>query len=81
MIKNQFCRFYKLVNSKDILPSGQFGFRKGFGTVDALLTIVHDLQAALDETAEVRGFSLDFSSAFDLVNHDGLLFKLEILWC
>ena len=47
------------------------------GTVDALLLIVYDLQAALGKTAEARVQFLDFSTAFDLVNHDGLLYKLK----
>ena len=33
----------------------------------------------MDETAEARVISLDISSAFDLVNHDGLLYKLKSL--
>ena len=40
---------------------------------------INDLQAALDETAEARVISHDISSAFDLVNHDGLLYKLKSL--
>ena len=31
---------YKFVNVKEILQSEQFGLRKGFGTVDTLLTVV-----------------------------------------
>ena len=74
LLARKLCKF---VNTEAILPSGQFGFRKGFGTVDALLTIFHDLHAALDKTTEARVHPLDFSSAFDLVNHEGLLYKLK----
>ena len=64
---------------EDLLPPTQFGFRKGLGTTDALITLVHDLQLALDTQSEARVISLDFSSAFDVVNHEALLFKLQSL--
>ena len=67
----------RYVESNNLLPATQFGFRRGLGTCDALLTLVHDLQSGLDSRSEARVVSLDFSSAFDLVNHSALLFKLE----
>ena len=70
-------RIYGFVNSRSLLPSTQFGFRKGLGTADALLNLTHDLQLSLDQRAESRVVSLDFSSAFDLVNHHALLYKLR----
>ena len=70
-------RLYKYVDSMNILPSTQFGFRKGLGTTDALLVLTQDLQLSLDKGAESRVVSLDFSSAFDLVNHQALLYKLK----
>ena len=62
---------------KPFLPETQFGFRKGLGTSDALLLLVHEVQSALDRNCESRLVSLDFSAAFDTVNHKGLLFKLK----
>ena len=66
----------KYVEDSNVLPDTQFGFRRGLGTADALLTLIHDLQSGLDSRSEARVISLDFSSAFDLVSHDALLFKL-----
>ena len=60
-----------------MLPSSQFGFRRGLSTSDALVYIVHDLQASLDAGHESRLISLDFSSAFDRVNHNALLSKIR----
>ena len=60
-----------------LFPSLQFGFRKGLGTCDALLTITHTVQKALDSCSEVRMVGLDFSAAFDRVNHEALIFKLK----
>ena len=71
-------RLSKFIDTKEILPPSQFGFRKGLGTADALLTLVHDLQTSLDCSSEARVLSLDFSSAFDLVNHEALLYKLKL---
>ena len=62
-----------------IFPTLQFGFRKGLGTCDALLTISHTVQRALDSGGEVRMVGLDFSAAFDRVNHEALIFKLKHL--
>jgi hypothetical protein len=42
-----------------------------------LLDISHILQHALDEGQEARFVQIDFSGAFDKVNHAGLLHKLE----
>ena len=72
-------RLYKFADSINFLPATQFGFRKGLGTTDALLLLTHDLQSSLDKRAESRVVSLDFSSAFDLVNHQALLYKLKLM--
>ena len=61
----------------DLLPRNQFGFRKGYSTCDALLLLTHQLQKSLDSGIESRVVSLDFSAAFDRVNHCALAFKLR----
>ena len=72
-------RLTRFLDSNKLLPQMQFGFRKGVGTSDALLFITHNLQASLDAGRESRLVSLDFSSAFDRVNHEALLFKVRSL--
>ena len=47
------------------------------GTCNALFYLTHDLQLTLDKGFETRIVSLEFSSAFESVNHAGLLFKLQ----
>ena len=62
-------RLSSYCNKFDSLPNSQFGFRKGLGTGDALLNLSHDLQFSLD-----RIVTIDFNSAFDLVNHNALIY-------
>ena len=66
-------------NKNNLFPNLQFSFRKGLGTCDALLTISNTVQKALDLGQEVCMMGLDFSAAFDRVNHKALLFKLKQL--
>ena len=56
-----------------VLPTTQFAYRKGLGTCDALLCVSHTLQSALENGQETRIVQIDFSSAFDRVNHLGIL--------
>ena len=72
-------RLSKYVENNKMLPNLQFGFRKGRGTCDALLTISSYLQSALDCGHEARIVGLDFSAAFDRVNHIALIYKLKQL--
>ena len=59
-----------------VLPTTQFAYRKGLGTCDAPLCVSHTLQSALEGGQEARIVQIDFSAAFDRVNHQGILYKL-----
>ena len=60
-----------------VLPTTQFAYRKGVVTCDALLCVSHTLQSALESGQEARIMQIDFSAAFDRVNHQGILYKLS----
>ena len=60
-----------------VLPTTQFAYRKGLGTCDALLCVPHALQSALESWQEARIVQIDFSTAFDRVNHQRILYKLS----
>ena len=52
-----------------VLPTTQFAYQKGLGTCDALLYMSHTLQSALASGQEARIVQIDFSAAFERVNH------------
>ena len=62
---------------RGLLPTTQFAYRKGLGTCDALLCVSYTLQSGLEIGLEARMVQIDFSAAFDRVNHQEILFKLR----
>ena len=64
-----------------ILYEYQFGFRKGYSTEQAILEITENLRKYLDNNQIVCGLFLDLSKAFDTVNHEILLAKMDkLVW-
>ena len=70
-----------------VLPTTQFAYPKGLSiceiSCDALLCVSHTLQSALESGHEARIVQIDFSEAFDSVNHQNILYKLCSvgIWC
>ena len=69
-------RLGRFMEGSGVLPTTQFAYRKGLGTCDALLCVSHTLQSGLESGQEARIVLIDFSAAFDRVNHLGILYKL-----
>ena len=69
-------RFGCFLERSGVLPSHQYSYKKRLGTCDALLDIVCAGQLELDRGGELVFIQIDFSAAFDRVNHGGLVFKL-----
>ena len=68
-------RLRRFMEHSGVLPTTQFAYRKCLGTSDALLCVSHSLQNAIESGQEVRIVQIDFSAAFDRVNHQGILYK------
>ena len=72
-----YSRLYSFLASKDILYDNQFGFRKGHSTSHALHFSVNKILEAVDNKKHVIGIFIDMSKAFDTINHEKLLIKLQ----
>lgn len=73
------------VNDRDMLYKFQSGYRRRYSTTTALLRVTQDLRENLSRRFYGKRYVsflmlLDFSSAFDLVNHQLLLEKLRKLF-
>ena len=55
----------------------QFGFRTGHSTDHALVSLTETIKSSLDKNRYGRGIFIDLQKAFDTVNHEILLKKLE----
>ena len=74
--KVMYNRLIKFLEKLSILYEYQFGFRRKRSTHLALITVVDKLTQAVENGEYVIGVFLDFSNAFDTVNHEILLEKL-----
>lgn len=72
--------YHQLISYLDeykLLSSFQHGFRKKLSTTSALAEFIHETLSDLDSKKKVGGVFIDLSKAFDRVNIDILVKKLE----
>ena len=67
----------KLLEKYQVFYAYQFGFRKHHSTVKALIEFTENIICLFDEKNYVLCIFIDFTKAFDTVNHETLLSGLE----
>ena len=70
-------RVLKFLNKNNILSDNQYGFRKHHSTSYALTCLYDKISSSIDKKEYTVGIFIDLSKAFDTVDHDILLSKLE----
>ena len=73
-------RLHCYLNSNDLLPSCQSAYRKNHSSETALLRVWSDILNAADQRQVTLLALLDMSAAFDCVDHDLLLQRLQLVF-
>src|SRR6218665_580478 len=66
------------LETNNLLPGIQSGFRKGHSTETLLLRLLSDVYAAIDSSQLTLLALFDVSAAFDTVDHEILLNRLNV---
>ena len=72
-----YTRIFKFFNNNNLFYHLQFGFRQNYSTAHALISLTETIRKYLDEEKFACGIFVDLQKAFDTVENDILLTKLE----
>ena len=70
-------RLYKFLENNNVIYQSQFGFQKNKSTINSLIEIVETIRTCIENKHYGCGIFIDLKKAFDTVNHDILLHRLE----
>ena len=70
-------RLYDYITKNDIFYKKQFGFQKNNSTFHAILSLTDSILSSFENNEFVLGIFIDLAKAFDTVNHQILLDKLQ----
>ena len=70
-------RVYNYLNDNNLLFRKQFGFRKGHSTDHALIKLIDSIYDSFNQNKYTLGVFIDLSKAFDTVDHNILIDKLN----
>ena len=71
-------RLYTFLNHNNIIYNLQFGFRRQYSTSHALINITENIKKVLDDGNIGCGDFVDLQKAFDTMDHQILLAKLNL---
>ena len=78
ILEKLFCkRLNSFIDKNNILSENQYGFRANRSTSTALLDLLEEITKAHDENKHTIGVFIDLRKAFDTIDHDLLLEKLD----
>ena len=70
-------RLVSFLDKHDILSDHQYGFREKHSTYMALINLINRVSEEIENKYLTLGIFIDLSKAFDTINHDILLHKLQ----
>lgn len=70
-------RLYNYLDAIKFFHKGQYGFRERMGTSSAIIDLISNIHDNLDLKKAAGGLFIDLKKAFDTVDHNILLIKME----
>ena len=72
-----FKRLYSFLDRHNLISNSQYGFRPKHSTSDAITEFANHVCTAFENNEVGIGVFLDLSKAFDTIDHDILIYKLD----